>query len=588
MKEVLQGSLSSGTYLIVLLLATVSTALLGALSLLQGYLPFSPIYFASHPYIAFSLYAFIVLGLACFELRETALSVELQAQDSQFPFRLYVGTGIICFLFLFPICWFKTGQSALAGASIDEVIYFNSTWILYTILGVGALYLLRWKTLEAREIDRVRHKFDAHQMTYINQATPEWHSSDMWEPVSITNEEFDKVSQVNMSTYQRRRQQKLTRENQTFLALKVAHSQDQLSHHHLSSSTDQHDYPNRQRQFTAESFKYKYASAYESAFDDYNSKNNQSETLEPSLALPSWLREGRHQQTQDMSLDTSVRRSVDDFDTRFEPRLMNNAEILGENSRWSGISRPASKPKTYSVIQPAKSVQTAQSGETNHNDKVAKQQIAEPQQKASQSQRVITQGFTPLMVGETPIENALPIHQDKISSPLVSSLSEDQVEVQKSLINTSKKEDRYKSMDIIHHEPKEVVSVDQQNKDLDQPHDYSIYHSFNHLSDEDLQLFEEVNQVLQNTKVQYGAVPSSSLHSSEESLSTHSLEVERMSFSKLSELSCSKVTIDPVKSLEQINKPTTKETVKQFIQQEKTPKQTDLLNPTLVDAKTWQ
>ena len=185
-----------------------------------------------------------------------------------------------------------------------------------------------------------------------------------------------------------------------------------------------------------------------------------------------------------MSLDTSVRRSVDDFDTRFDQNVIPHHEILGDNIRWSGVHRPNVKPKP-----------------TPQNLRVATDD--------SKKGRLITQGFTPLPLVETPFSRGSASVEHK----------EDK---------HKREEGGYDASEAPTTPPEGVNSILIEEPSLMSLGDLSFLRK---VSTEDQELFKEVIDVISETQIKVTSLENSKA-------------LKRMRFSELSELETQKLATE--------------------------------------------
>lgn len=449
MRVVKQQKLLSSHQLIIILVSILSVACLGMLALINGYIPFSPSFFASYPLSAFGLYTVIVISIYSFEMRPSPLSVRpYSPEDPQRFFQAYVISAILWGGGLLPVCWLKVGKLSVQGISLDQIIYVHVNWIMGGFIGAFVVYLLRQKAIEEKDIGRVNRISPAlSQVNIAFDVAPGWNHSDVWDVIPMTGDELKAIAKRDKESYEQRRQDKLTRDSQIV--------QQQRSSGFFDLLSD-----------TQSVLEVKYSTSEDNPTND---------------ALPTWLSQATNSQTLDMSLDTAVRRSVNDFDTRFDQNVIPHHEILGENIRWSGVNRPSVKPKP-----------------TPQHVRLIPDY--------PQTSRSITQGFTPLPLVKTPLTN-LEDHSDLVEY--------------KQSIST----ENYETSEAPTTPPNGLIAISTEEPSLQQLGGLSFLRN---TSTEDQELFEEVIDVISKTQIKVTQVGTS-----------HALN--RMSFSQLDELVTQKV-----------------------------------------------
>jgi len=472
MRAVKYQNFLSSHQLLTVLICVLSVACLGAIALINGFMPFSPSFFASHPVSAFSFYAILLICLYSFEMRRSHVSVRpYSTQDPQTYYQMYL---ISCALWsggLLPICWLKIGRLALQGASIDELIFLNAKWIICTVIGAFIVYMLRHKALEEKDIGRVNRISPAlPHSDIIFEVPPGWSHSDVWSAIPMTSDELQQISQRDKASYEKRRQNKLSRDTQAVHSLRYSGFVSAISASHSQDDQEEHKRSN--------------------------------EVIDAEGVLPSWLSDSAQNHTIDMSLDTDVRRSVNDFDTRFDQSVIPHHEILGENARWSGINRPAVKPKPIP-------------------------KDVDSHRRSNSMTGTITQGFTPLSVGDTPSSEIEYNSDDQIRSSV-----SDWHQIDASEAPTTP--------------PHGMTPIELEEPILNKKDPHLNRSDQHYLSNEDQALFDEVINVISETQVHMTGVTSPS-------------SLSRMSYGKLSRLSNQKLE----------------------------PLQVNLLNQTILDKETW-
>ncbi len=454
MKDLDQRNQNSFHYM-ALLGGILCVACLGVASLVYGFLPLSPSLFAHSPLLSFTLYFGLLLSFYLLESYPTPQSpIPYSAEDPHLHYYLYLGLTACWAGVILPICWLSLGAEALQGASLDEQISAHPNWVFSTAIGWLVVYLLRQKAVEEKDYARTNRK--SPPVTSIQQShniDPNWNTSDVWDAVPMTNEDLVMVSARDKENYRRRREDKLSGETQELQSLRLNEALSTLTHQQRVSSTV----------FKSSSDLYSSSSLYTG--DPFDSPAWSNQSMSSSLGI------------NDQSLNSSIRRSVDDYDTRFDQSVIHGGlshhEILADNGRWSGVSRPVKLPLP----------------------------------------RHITAGYTPLSLVDSPVS---PLTEGSISHER--DLSEDPTTPPQGV------------------EPLSLAFPE---------------------SDEDLALLNEVSQMI--NMIDQPESPATEFAQDPFASSSESSPLLRVSFSQLSELSHPQVDDTRL----------------------------DLLNPTLVDQRTW-
>ena len=328
--QVKQDHQVSSPYLMIMLMIVVSVAVLGIIAIANGYVPFSPSFFISYPLSAATCYL-SVLGMCYrFEVSESPYSVRpYLSEDPQSFFNIYLLVCTVWALGLIPVFWMRMGQFALLGASVDQMIYQNR----YLCLMVGLVgvftYFLRRKAIEQKDIYRVNRQSPMIQESALHvDIPPGWSHSDVWEAVSVTEREIQVVSDRDRSHYEKRREEKLKKDTHEVEAFRTNSIEEFLMGHQTQSQNLKTD----------------------SSFEQGSEDPTHHSEIEDASILPSWLSQDGGKSTYDYA-QSSIRRSVGDFDTRFEPTVIPAHEVLADNISWSGIRRPARRPRRSSSSQ---------------------------------------------------------------------------------------------------------------------------------------------------------------------------------------------------------------------------------------------
>ena len=329
--QIKQDQQVSSPYLMIMLMTVMSVAILGMVALANGYIPFSPSFFISYPLSAASCYL-LVLGMCYrFEVSDSPYSVRPYLhEDPQSFFNVYLFVSVVWALGVIPVFWLKMGQFALQGASADEMVYQNRYLCLLVCLGGGLSYFLRKKAVEHKDIYRVNRSSPIVQQSTLHiDIPPGWSDSDVWETVSVSEQELQAFSDRDRQHYEKRREEKLKKETQEVEVFRASGISDFLANQVAQNETqDLEDHQERTENIDAQ--------VRQISMDD-------------SSILPSWLPKENHSK-YDYS-ESSVRRSIGDFDTRFEQSIIPTHEVLADNISWSGVSRPAYKPRVSSAGQ---------------------------------------------------------------------------------------------------------------------------------------------------------------------------------------------------------------------------------------------
>ena len=214
--QIKQNQQVSSPYLMIMLMTVMSVAILGMVALANGYVPFSPSFFISYPLSAASCYL-LVLGMCYrFEVSGSPYSVRpYLEEDPQSLFNVYLLVSIVWTIGVIPVFWLKMGHLALQGASIDEMVYQNRSLCLLVCLGGGFSYFLRKKAVEHKDIYRVNRLSPMVQQSTLHiDIPPGWSHSDVWDAVSVSEEELQAVSDRDRRHYEKRREEKLKKETQ--------------------------------------------------------------------------------------------------------------------------------------------------------------------------------------------------------------------------------------------------------------------------------------------------------------------------------------------------------------------------------------
>ena len=329
--QIKQNQQVSSPYLMIMLMTVMSVAILGMVALANGYVPFSPSFFISYPLSAASCYL-LVLGMCYrFEVSGSPYSVRpYLEEDPQSLFNVYLLVSIVWTIGVIPVFWLKMGHLALQGASIDEMVYQNRSLCLLVCLGGGFSYFLRKKAVEHKDIYRVNRLSPMVQQSTLHiDIPPGWSHSDIWDAVSVSEEELQAVSDRDRRHYEKRREEKLKKETQEVEVFRASRVSDLFASQDTQSNIQ--DLKDHQE--------------YAKNLDVQNHKTHMGD----SSMLPSWLSKDNHSKYD--YPESSVRRSIGDFDTRFEQNIIPAHEVLADNISWSGVSRPAYKPRAYSASQ---------------------------------------------------------------------------------------------------------------------------------------------------------------------------------------------------------------------------------------------
>ena len=326
--QIEQNQQVSSPYLMIMLMTVMSVAILGMVALANGYIPFSPSFFISYPLSAASCYL-LVLGMCYrFEVSDSPYSARpYLEEDPQSFFNVYLLIAIVWTIGVIPVFWLKMGHLALQGASIDEMVYQNHFLCLLVCLGGGFSYFLRKKAVEHKDIYRVNRLSPIVQQSTLHiDIPPGWNHSDIWDVVSVSEEELQAVSDRDRRHYELRREEKLKKETQEVEVFRANRISDIFASRATQNKTqDLKD-------------------------DQVSAKGIDSQThMGDSAILPSWLSKDNHSKYD--YPESSVRRSIGDFDTRFEQSIIPAHEVLADNISWSGVSRPAHKPRVSSASQ---------------------------------------------------------------------------------------------------------------------------------------------------------------------------------------------------------------------------------------------
>lgn len=307
----------------------ISTIVLfGLLSILYGFLPFSPAFCVEHIELAVGLYLILIGSLWSFELRVTENSPRpLQSSDDHLYFWGYLSLLLIFGGVTLPFLWLEMGQSLSSGYSIDEVISQSAKLWCFTLATGGLCIHLRSKAIEEKDISRVNRcspPLDPASSPLV--IAQEWSHSDVWDAIPITDDELALVSEVSKASYRQRRYRKLSRETHPSIPLFEGGATSQSG----------------QLAGVPSSPLSKLCLSASSARDDSDSDLNATslrgeEPRETNLGFSS----------ASSSTSRQYRRSTDDFDTRFELEVPRFTDILSGRASWTSRSEHGLPPLSY-------------------------------------------------------------------------------------------------------------------------------------------------------------------------------------------------------------------------------------------------
>lgn len=455
---------------------------LGISAVIQGFLPFSPAQFAFAPLSSLILYGALVICIIKLEHTQTPYSARPYSElDSPISFYIYLSLLGVWSVIIVPLCWLRFGELSLRGVSLDEQIAAHPTLSLSLSLGAFVLYSLRLRAMDEKERLRANRVSPIpEQLSALEALAPGWNTSDIWRTVPMTDEDLAMVSTRDKESYRRRRELKLSTETQAVHTLRITDALASLQH---SGSLKVANHP-----------------------DELKSSEVNSLSMIEEIEAPAWLKGSPHEATQSVfglsretfMSDDHISRSVDDYDTRFEQSIvhgsLSNTDILADNKRWSGVSRPEVPP----------------------------------------SRRSLTAGFTPLPVGGTPVDplpGDVTAKDQHDSSPYSKPLTEHPHEIEYLSIDEKMSSD-FSSAILLsgRRSSEDQALLDEVHQIISQPKSSPLGSDLS-MTILDHQIYSEVHH-LDDPKRQ-----SSSQQQTEINV-TNLLPLPKMSFSQLSELSC--------------------------------------------------
>ncbi len=332
--QVQKDSEVSSPYLMMMMMAVVSIAILGLIAIANGFMPFSPSFFISYPLSAASCYLLILSMCYRFEMSDSPHSVRpYLSEDPQLFFNAYLLSSLVWALGLVPVFWLRMGQFALQGASVDEMV-FQNRYVFLAVCLVGIfIYFLRQKAVEQKDLYRVNRQSPAVSQSALDLSiAPGWSHSDVWDTITCNPTDLKRHSERDREHYQKRRAEKLRKDTHEVEIFRTTDLSEYLTDAHPDISKNK-------------------SLVQEINTDDSQTSYSNAESF-ASTVLPSWIEQGAAAKNANSHSkydypQSTMRRSVNDFDTRFEQAVIPTYEVLADNVSWSGISRPAQKPFIY-------------------------------------------------------------------------------------------------------------------------------------------------------------------------------------------------------------------------------------------------